>query len=832
VGFLSRHRRIILLMAFLGCLPMGWSTARLFSQLRASFEELLPDGARSVRGLRAIREKVGEQSQLTLILRGPGPEALPALKKFADDLAPEIKKELGPMVRAVDYKIVEEREFFKRRGWLYVEKADLDQLLSELKARVKYEKKKNNPLFIDLDPEPAPKVDFERITKKHSASNAFDFDSFKDGYFASKDGTLLGMIIRRQKGIVGKQQETLDAAKRVIARLDPRKYHPKLEVGYAGDVAGTVEETASLMEDIIISTVLVFLLCGVVVVTYFRRLKAVYLLGFPLLVGALATFTVGFIAVGYLNSNTAFLASIIIGNGVNFGIILLARYSELREKLGEKHPSSDAINEVIGRSLVDTAAATLTAASAASIAYGSLVITDFKGFNQFGFLGGTGMILCWIASFTVMPLLIMREEDTARQKGRLARTYGKGPSRHLLAGTVARVVNGAPSLFAAGTVVLILASAYIAVQYLKDPIEWDFSRLRSKVSETKGAGYWDTQSGKIFTRYLSPTVILAKDKPAAEAMATELRKAIVAQGDRAIISNVDVASAVVPPEDLQRERLVVIKEIRHQLVDEIRKYLTTKEKADLDEVIPPAELDVLKFEDLPLSVRDRVVQPKGEFTSAVLIFPRKGVNMWDARVAFRFEDPIRVAEATRGESWLVGSTAILFNDMIRAVNRDGPRATAISLLGVVLLCLLSFRGEGGKTGRGLMHGMIVAVTLVSGVVLMVASLAVSGVRINFLNFIAFPITFGIGVDYGVNVYRRYLVEGPGRMVEVVTSAGGAVALCSLTTVIGYSALLIADNRGLVSFGLAANVGEFTCLAVAVLGLPAVLRLLEKRRAVS
>ena len=29
------------------------------------------------------------------------------------------------------------------------------------------------------------------------------------------------------------------------------------------------------------------------------------------------------------------------------------------------------------------------------------------------------------------------------------------------------------------------------------------------------------------------------------------------------------------------------------------------------------------------------------------------------------------------------------------------------------------------------------------------------VRLNFLNFIALPITFGIGVDYAVNIMQRY-----------------------------------------------------------------------------
>ena len=32
------------------------------------------------------------------------------------------------------------------------------------------------------------------------------------------------------------------------------------------------------------------------------------------------------------------------------------------------------------------------------------------------------------------------------------------------------------------------------------------------------------------------------------------------------------------------------------------------------------------------------------------------------------------------------------------------------------------------------------------------------VRLNFLNFIALPITFGIGVDYAVNVVQRYAID--------------------------------------------------------------------------
>ena len=68
------------------------------------------------------------------------------------------------------------------------------------------------------------------------------------------------------------------------------------------------------------------------------------------------------------------------------------------------------------------------------------------------------------------------------------------------------------------------------------------------------------------------------------------------------------------------------------------------------------------------------------------------------------------------------------------------------------------------------------------------------------------------MDYGVNVAVRYTQEGGGSMRSVLASTGGAGGLCSLTTIIGYSALPLARNLALVSFAKLANLGEVACLA--------------------
>src|SRR5262249_14281355 len=116
---------------------------------------------------------------------------------------------------------------------------------------------------------------------------------------------------------------------------------------------------------------------------------------------------------------------------------------------------------------------------------------------------------------------------------------------------------------------------------------------------------------------------------------------------------------------------------------------------------------------------------------------------------------------------------------------------------------------------------------VVGVLWMLGAAAWIGVRTNFLNFIALPITFGIGVDYGINIYLRYRLEGRGRVGRAVRATGGAVALCFLTTIVCYGALLVADNQALKSFGEMAILGEVACLLAAVAVMPALLVLAER-----
>ncbi len=193
-----------------------------------------------------------------------------------------------------------------------------------------------------------------------------------------------------------------------------------------------------------------------------------------------------------------------------------------------------------------------------------------------------------------------------------------------------------------------------------------------------------------------------------------------------------------------------------------------------------------------------------------------GYEIWDADDLVRFSDDVRRQDLDHAQ---LGGTAFVFADMLRSIERDGPLATAIAA-GASILVVLLVLGWSRHAAVTLLSGAV-------GTLFMLAIGAALDMHVNFLDFVALPITIGIGVDYSVNIAARDR-EGAGRIAEVIRTVGGAVALCSFTTITGYGTLLLSQNRAIRSFGGAAILGEITCLTTAIVLTPALLVLIAKK----
>jgi predicted RND superfamily exporter protein len=127
---------------------------------------------------------------------------------------------------------------------------------------------------------------------------------------------------------------------------------------------------------------------------YYRSFRAVVLCGLPVALGTAISLAVAYLAIGHLNSATAFLSAIIVGNGINFMIMLLARFFEEIRLLGP-----GGLERALRTAVSGTMRGTAIASLAASVAYGALVFAGFRGFREFGIIGGVGMVVCWVATF-------------------------------------------------------------------------------------------------------------------------------------------------------------------------------------------------------------------------------------------------------------------------------------------------------------------------------------------------------------------------------------------------------------------------------------------------
>ena len=105
-----------------------------------------------------------------------------------------------------------------------------------------------------------------------------------------------------------------------------------------------------------------------------------------------------------------------------------------------------------------------------------------------------------------------------------------------------------------------------------------------------------------------------------------------------------------------------------------------------------------------------------------------------------------------------------------------------------------------------------------------ATCALFGLKVSFLDFIALPITLGLGIDYAINIAHRQASEAAPDPLVTLRSSGSAVFICSLTTIIGYGSLLVSQNLAIRGFGAASLIGEITCVLSALVLVPALLAL--------
>lgn len=786
-------RLAILMLAVALALPAGRAMVHLYANLRSDLEALLPADSPAVRGVQVLRERMEGSQHLGIVIRSA--QSGPPLR-FAEEVGDRLRAYAATrpdLIHSVRTDVAAEREFLRRYGPLYIPLDDLRRVRSVVSAMV-LGMAAPMPMFGAL-PDPAQIV--AQFGESVRRQDPFA-DRFPGDRLVSDDGRVAVVLVFLEGTDTGMDTigPLMDHIRREVAALAPAQ--KGIEVGYAGDVAIAVEELSALKADIGVSAMVVLLGIAALIVRYFRWWGALPALAIPLGIGTAWGFGIASLFVSSLSGSTAFLGSIVAGNGINAGIILMARYTEERAR-GMAPPVA------IQTAMRTTWLATLAATAAASVGYASLLTAAFRGFNEFAVINSIGMLACWGSTYLLLPITLLlfdRRPQVAERKPGLAADAWTWIG-HL-------VVQRPRGVTLAGGM-LLLASLASVTQFDRSRIEYDMSRLRSRGSAIDGEAYWAQQMNGVLGRNFTAVALMAETTEDARRLATALRDA-AAQAPLAAITSGVVTADDLLPRDLDERR---------QELGELRQMLTPAALAAFPEAARPqlaalaegADAPALTPAELPELLVLGLREKDGRFGRTSLLLQSLDGSTWNGALTIRSAAALRhLAQGVQPPAEIAGGFFVSA-EILETLERVALPTTLASFAGVVVVVLIVFRAR--------VQALMVLSALLTGVALLAGAVMAFDIRINFLNFMAFPITFGNGVDYAVNVVQRYR-EDPSDMRKVVSQTGSAVVLCSFTTILGYGSLLQASNQALFSFGLVAVLGELTCLLSAVLLLPAVL----------
>ena len=822
--FQTRRPLTVVLLVFATLLPTGFLASRL--SLRTEFTELLPDGKRSVIEARRIAERLsgkvapnaGTGSTLSVVAKS---ENVETLKRFVDTLSPELRKLDPKWVTSVQTGSREVQDFFRAHKHLYADLSDIQKIHDDVVERYDYEVQKKGGLDLGLDDAsdatgkadaPPPALNAQTLEErfKKKIDEAQKQQPGTDGYYIgkSKGATYGVLLIRSPLSSMDPQAfELRSRVQQLVATIHPQAWDPQLTVGYSGNLITAAETKHEITQDMVqVGGVGVVMILGVILL-FFLRFRVLACMGLTILVGCTWSFAVAYLSIGYLNLASGLMVSIITGNGINFGIVYMARYIEARR-------AQQSIGEAILTAHRETHIATLAAAAAAMVAYGSLAMTNFRGFKHFGAIGGIGMTLCWVATYLLLPALLAATE-------RMSPMFGRGPSWR----SKARGFYGYPFVWAAtrapraialfGLISGVLTIAVSVRYFAEDPMEYNLRVvLVGKAHKQTEAGALSGRVDDVVGRAGQDGRAIVVDRvDQVEPLVSALlkRRDAVAKEQKPFEKVVTVFDLL--PKD-QAKKIELLSEIRDRVErGHKRGFVSDEDYAKINEYIP-AQLTAIDMDALPEAVVRPFIDHDGKRGRIVYIVPTTGQSVYDARYLQRWADAFRETHLPNGDVIYGSGDPVIFADVLQSIREEAPKAIVLSFIGTLAVIFIAFRGS--------KNGLLALSVLVVGLSWLVAFLYFDHIKLNFLNFVALPISIGVGADYALNIMKRSELTDEAKLPQALVETGGAVVLCSLTTTLGYVALMFSMNGATELFGLTAAAGEVTTLLAAVLFLPAIL----------
>ena len=199
-------------------------------------------------------------------------------------------------------------------------------------------------------------------------------------------------------------QADFNGATQAIQRLrgilaDVRPKHPQVRIGLTGIPVLENDEMVRSQRDMTLSTIVSAIGVLLLLLAGFHGYRHPLMAMAMLAVGLLWSCAYATVAVGHLTILSASFAAILMGLGIDFAIVYLSRYLELRH-------SGQSLDDALGNTSASIGTSILTAAITTALAFYCATFTKFLGVAELGLIAAGGVMLCAIAAFCVLPPLL------------------------------------------------------------------------------------------------------------------------------------------------------------------------------------------------------------------------------------------------------------------------------------------------------------------------------------------------------------------------------------------------------------------------------------------
>jgi predicted exporter len=532
-----------------------------------------------------------------------------------------------------------------------------------------------------------------------------------------------------------------------------------------------------------------------------RRATLMYAL-LPLVTGLGLTFSFAGIVLGRLNSATSAFAALLIGLGIDFIIVLYGRYVEERQA-GADHRQAV---EALGR---HTGVGVLLGAVTTSATFFAFLSTDFRGLSELGLITGTGILLLMVTVFLLLPALLTLLQHRRRGGKRL---YLHSFGSDMICRASVRRPGLAVTLTALGAIALGIAAGRL---------EFDDDIRNMRAGNNRGI-LLQQEVMNAFDLRFTPMMVRLDGANEAEALAAaqEILPYLEALVDGENLGRVDTIAGVLPSQADQEQ---VIEILGRQPIDPQALQSGFAEALGKTGLNPAAFAEGVEYlgkalrVDQPLRLSDfegtvlermveRYVVPfDGGVSTVIYCFPP--ANRWR-----RDAPPPLLEVMSRFPDAVLAGPNVVSAELRQIVWGDAAVAAA---LGLVLVFLLLWADLGSP-----MRSLLALLPLIVGMAWMLGTMALLGMKINYMNVFVCTMIIGIGVDYGVHLLHRWHESGGNP--KAVAETAKAIAVAALTTMVGFGSLVLSHYPGLRSVGAAAILGGLFTALMSITMLPAVL----------